>query len=434
MDCLIIVGAGGFGREVLAWARGHPDYGKRWTIGGFLDDNPAALRDHDVGVSVIASLLTYEPQRGDAFLCAIGTPGARFEAHEIIRKRGGRFITLVHPTALVGERVSLGQGAIVGPFALVSVDVRIEDGCAIGYRSSVGHDAVLGRFCQISSHCGIADGAILGAEVLMADHATVLTGIKVGDRAFVSAGAVVGEDMISGEKALGISEGRSLQRGQQSAREKNRLIIAGAGGAGLEAFFVARRERKWEVIGFADDDGSLNGLMVNGMPVLGTIDSVISSYRNCGVWFHSAIGNNGARKRSASAFEEAGFAPATLVDPSAVIAESAVIDPGAYIAPFAFVGPLAHVGRHVLINVGASLGHQAEAGDHSQLCPGARVSGSVRLGAGVLVGSNAVLTPGISVGEWATVAASSLATSNVPSRSTAIGVPAKILAALPKAV
>ena len=37
---LLIVGAGGFGREMHAWARQHPDHGRVWTFGAFLDDNP----------------------------------------------------------------------------------------------------------------------------------------------------------------------------------------------------------------------------------------------------------------------------------------------------------------------------------------------------------------------------------------------------------
>ena len=39
MNKLIIVGAGGFGREVLQWALQSNDYGKKWEIAGFLDDN-----------------------------------------------------------------------------------------------------------------------------------------------------------------------------------------------------------------------------------------------------------------------------------------------------------------------------------------------------------------------------------------------------------
>ncbi|NBX34537.1 hypothetical protein EBR16_04155 [bacterium] len=45
MKKLLIVGAGGFGREMHAWALQHPDHGRDWIFAGFLDDNPAALAD-----------------------------------------------------------------------------------------------------------------------------------------------------------------------------------------------------------------------------------------------------------------------------------------------------------------------------------------------------------------------------------------------------
>ena len=43
MKKLYIVGAGGFGREVYAWVKQHPEFNKSWTLEGFLDDNADAL-------------------------------------------------------------------------------------------------------------------------------------------------------------------------------------------------------------------------------------------------------------------------------------------------------------------------------------------------------------------------------------------------------
>ena len=63
---LLIIGAGGFGRELLGWALGVPPGARDWAIGGFLDANPAALEtvgykgfvppNHEVENAVIAWL------------------------------------------------------------------------------------------------------------------------------------------------------------------------------------------------------------------------------------------------------------------------------------------------------------------------------------------------------------------------------------------
>ena len=222
----------------------------------------------------------------------------------------------------------------------------------------------------------------------------------------------------------------------ESKSARGDLIIIGAGGAGLEALWVARRQTGerggsvgWNVLGFADDKPSLRGVGFDGAEVLGSSTELIARFRGRTVKFHCAIGNNRVRARIAALWEQAGFGAATLVDPTAVIAGSASIGLGCYIAPSAFIGPAARIGEHVLINVGASVGHHVQIGDFGQLSPGARLSGYTVAGAGVLFGSNAVTVPGIQVGEWATVAAASLAVRPVPAGGTALGVPAKILAA-----
>lgn len=211
------------------------------------------------------------------------------------------------------------------------------------------------------------------------------------------------------------------------------LVIIGAGGAGCEALWVARRMgaqgtgMTYKVLGFSDDAPALAGTMVDGLPVLGPVARILAEYGGRGVYFHCAIGNNGARKKVAEQFEAAGFVAATLIDPSAVVAETARIGAGTYVGPQSNVSPFAQVGRCVLINTQVSTGHHAQVGDFAQLCPGARVSGNCRVEEGAFVGSNAVIAPGAGIGAWATLGATSFAIKNVPAGATAVGNPARIV-------
>jgi sugar O-acyltransferase (sialic acid O-acetyltransferase NeuD family) len=198
-----------------------------------------------------------------------------------------------------------------------------------------------------------------------------------------------------------------------------RLIIAGAGGAGCEAFLVASRMREeWELIGFCDDSPALKGAFVEGLPVIDSIGGAIGRFAGQELWFHCAIGRNETRKRTAEKLESGGLLPATLVDPTAVVARSASIGEGSYVGPFVFVGPGSRVGRHVLMNVSASVGHDSTVGDYCQVCPGARLSGGTAMGEGAFVGSNGVTVPLVRIGEWATLGAASLAARDVPARVT----------------
>lgn len=209
-----------------------------------------------------------------------------------------------------------------------------------------------------------------------------------------------------------------------------KIIIVGAGGAGAEALMVLRRlPQVGEALGFADDNPALHSQRLHGVSVLGPIAEVVRRFAGeTAVVFHCSVGRNAVRQRLVAVLGGAGLQAITLIDPSAVVASDAVIGVGSYIGPLAFVGPGSTVGCHVLVNTGASVGHDSQLGDYAQLCPGARLSGHTRLGEGAFVGSNGVTLPGIEVGEWATIAAGSVAMRQVPARATVIGVPGKILA------
>jgi carbamoyl-phosphate synthase large subunit len=201
---LVIVGAGGFGREIYSWAKQSAGYGREWVLKGFIDDNPAALAGKGVALPILGSYRDYSPAEGDVFVCAFGQPNLRRACHESITARGGEFITLVHATAMVADGAVLGKGVIVCPHALISAQARVEDGCAVYYHTTIDHDAVVGRWCQISAHCDVTGGAVLGQEVFLGSHASVLPGIRIGDGAVVGAGGVVTKDVPAGRTVVGV--------------------------------------------------------------------------------------------------------------------------------------------------------------------------------------------------------------------------------------
>ncbi|MDT8369178.1 MAG: UDP-3-O-(3-hydroxymyristoyl)glucosamine N-acyltransferase [Longimicrobiales bacterium] len=93
----------------------------------------------------------------------------------------------VHPTAVIEEGVSLGEGVSVGPYAV------LEEGCAIGAGSRVG------------AHCVIGRGARIGEDGYLHPHVVVYAGCEIGARAVIHAGARIGSDGFG----FAVGEGRS---------------------------------------------------------------------------------------------------------------------------------------------------------------------------------------------------------------------------------
>ena len=183
---ILIVGAGGFGREVLHWARdAWPEKSSR--IAGFLSAERDRLTCHDGSLEIIADPDRYEPQAGDALLLAIGIPIVRRQVAESLASRGATFLTLVHPTAIVAPTAAIGEGSIICPYAIVSDSARVGAFVLMNYHSSLGHDASAGNHAVLSPYATLGGNAHIGDDVFMGLHASVGPGRRIGAHSKVSA-------------------------------------------------------------------------------------------------------------------------------------------------------------------------------------------------------------------------------------------------------
>jgi len=207
---LIIIGAGGYGREMLAWAEQSVQFGHEWTIKGFIDDNLDALAGKKTRAPVLGRGQDYQPSSGEVFICAMGTPAFKRRCSELIESRGGRFTQLIHRTAVLGHEVELEPGAVLCPYAIISGYNRLGKGVAVNLHSSVDHDAVIDDWTQINCHCDLMGSVVIGKEVFFGSHVAVTPGVNVGDGAFLGAGTMVLRNVEAGAKIAGVP-GRRIE-------------------------------------------------------------------------------------------------------------------------------------------------------------------------------------------------------------------------------
>lgn len=202
MRPLFIVGAGGFGREMHAWLRQHPDHGRVWTIAGFLDDNPAALKPFGDFAS-IRPIAGHHPAAGDLHVCALGLPEVKARLIPPLLAAGAEFLTFIHPSVIVGERVWIGRGAVLCPGAVLSSDIRLGEFTLINLNSTIGHDASLGDWTSLSAQCDVTGHVRIADRVFMGSKSTIIPSKTVASRAFIGAGAVVIRDVPEGVTVVG---------------------------------------------------------------------------------------------------------------------------------------------------------------------------------------------------------------------------------------
>ncbi len=191
MQRVLIIGAGGFGREVYFWLSQHPDNARRWQIGGFIDDRLDALAGHDFPIKVISTVDGYRPEPDDLLVCGIGLTKPKQIVCEQLKHRGGRFMQFIHPTAIIGGKVEMGEGVVICPGVILTCCIKLGDFVMLNVGATVGHDAEIGNFTTLSAHCDVTGHCQVGAGVFMGSRASLVPGTRVGDEAVVGAGAVV---------------------------------------------------------------------------------------------------------------------------------------------------------------------------------------------------------------------------------------------------
>lgn len=188
---LYIVGAGGFAREIYSYlSETNYEFGG-YILSGFLDDNLSALDGYKLKHKVDMRLLTEDISIGSKLIMAIANPSLKERVFKYYKNIGLEFLTYIHNTAFVGQRVCLGEGTIVGPKSVITADVDVGKCVTINALSSIGHNAIIGDYSTLSGHCDVTGFVQLGARVFMGSHALIIPSVQIGDGAIIGAGSVV---------------------------------------------------------------------------------------------------------------------------------------------------------------------------------------------------------------------------------------------------
>ncbi|MGC5077827.1 acetyltransferase [Agrococcus sp. DT81.2] len=200
MKTLVVIGAGGFGRETLDVAAACNDQAPQWNILGVVDDAPSdtqlqRLAKRDVRwLGTLADFLA-SASPSTSFVVAIGDPSDRARLCVDLAASGRSGATLIHPKATIGSGVSIGEGTVICAGAQISTNVQIGEHVHINPNAVIGHDS------EISSFVSINPGAIISGEVrvstgaLVGAGAVVLQGLTLGAATTVGAAACVTRDV-----------------------------------------------------------------------------------------------------------------------------------------------------------------------------------------------------------------------------------------------
>ena len=206
------------------------------------------------------------------------------------------------------------------------------------------------------------------------------------------------------------------------------VLVIGSGDHGqvvADILLAAHQQGAEEVpIGFLDDREGLVGTQVLGLPVLGTIADLSRLPCDGAI---IAIGDNATRRRLFLALQGQGIPWVSAIHPRATVAPNVKLGRGVMICPGAVVETGSVIGDGAILNTNCVVGHHSRVGEFAHICACSVVGGHGQIGEGALIGIGSVIIPRHVVGDWAVVAVRSAATRDVPSRTMAMGMPARVM-------
>ncbi|MEW6524456.1 MAG: acetyltransferase [Bacillota bacterium] len=203
MRRLVIVGAGGFGREVAWLVSDINARSPEWDFIGFVDDKQTGVTKEGWPIiGKISSIITLSPR--PVVVCAIGDPGLRMKLTSCLTMEGFDFATLIHPSVQLSEYVKVGAGSVVCAGTILTTSVLVGQHAILNPGCFVGHDTVIGDHASLMPGVNIAGEVTIGNGCYLGLNASVINRITIGEWSTIGAGAVVVRDIPPRVTAVGV--------------------------------------------------------------------------------------------------------------------------------------------------------------------------------------------------------------------------------------
>ena len=203
MKHLIIIGARGFGRELYFLAQNAIGYGSDFDIKGYLDDKKDALDSYTNYPPILSSVEDYTIQEDDVFICALGDVQYKRKYVELISRKQGVFISLIHKNAHILPTAAIGRGCIIFQNVQVSANVHVGDFVTLQPMVFLGHDATIGNWCHLNTHCVCNGFVSLDEMVTLHTSSIVAPKMHIGKNSIVGAGSAVFRNVPENVTVLG---------------------------------------------------------------------------------------------------------------------------------------------------------------------------------------------------------------------------------------
>lgn len=204
MKNIIIIGAGGVGREVSLIIEKINKLKATWNLIGFIDDNINSWNKIINGYQIIGGMDLLETLPLDTYVViAIANYNVK---KKIVNKINNKFkfATIIDPKVYIHDYMTIGEGTIIYEGAIITANIQVGNHVIISPKCGIGHDSIIKDYVSLLWNVNVSGNDVIEEGVMMGSGSTIIQGKKIGKGSIIGAGAVVIDDIDSFTTAVGV--------------------------------------------------------------------------------------------------------------------------------------------------------------------------------------------------------------------------------------
>jgi sugar O-acyltransferase (sialic acid O-acetyltransferase NeuD family) len=201
---VVILGAGGFAREVLDIFDAINAVGERFDVLGFVVDRSFGQAGTPVNDrKILGDFGWFDAHPDVQAICGVGAPEVRMRMVRQAEARGVGFCSAIHPNAVLTRHVRVGAGVVIGAGCVLTNQIELEPHVHLNLDCTVGHDVLMEDFATTAPGVHISGGVVFEQGAFVGTGANIIEQVRIGAWSIVGAGATVIRDVPGNATAVG---------------------------------------------------------------------------------------------------------------------------------------------------------------------------------------------------------------------------------------
>ncbi|MCQ1529169.1 acetyltransferase [Lutispora saccharofermentans] len=204
MKDIIIIGAGGVGRETICLIDDINSKNHEWNIIGFVDDNMSIHGKTIHGHTVLGGINILNEYKAEVYaICTISDGLIKKKILDKIQNSDVVYPNLIHPSAVISKYVEFGKGVIIQANCVITSNIKIGNHVQLNPQCGIGHDVTIKDYASLYWNVNLSGFVTIGEGAVLGTKTTVIQNKRIGEWSVIGANATVINDIPANCVAVG---------------------------------------------------------------------------------------------------------------------------------------------------------------------------------------------------------------------------------------